>query len=63
MTRAGSPAPDLEHNKPRLDLIIEVIGKPGYGTGRHRGQVIDAAATEFYDGAHQFEGKPQSLQR
>ena len=57
----GGFAPDLEHNRAALDLIIEAIGKAGYTPGRDIALAIDAAATEFYhDGAYQFEGKPQS---
>ena len=57
----GGFAPDLEHNRAALDLIIEAIGKAGYAPGRDIALAIDAAATEFYhDGAYQFEGKPQT---
>ena len=57
----GGFAPDLEHNRAALDLIVEAIGKAGYAPGRDIALAIDAAATEFYhDGAYRFEGKPQS---
>jgi len=57
----GGFAPDLEHNRAALDLIIEAIAKAGYTPGRDIALAIDAAATEFYhDGAYQFEGEPQS---
>jgi enolase len=57
----GGFAPDLEHNRAALDLIIEAIGKAGYTPGRDIALAIDAAATEFYhDGGYQFEGRPQS---
>src|ERR1700746_148127 len=57
----GGFAPDLEHNRAALDLIVEAIGKAGYAPGRDIALAIDAAATEFYhDGADKFEGKPQS---
>jgi enolase len=57
----GGFAPDLEHNRAALDLIVEAIGKAGYAPGRDIALAIDAAATEFYhDGAYEFEGKPQS---
>jgi enolase len=57
----GGFAPDLEHNRAALDLIIEAIGKAGFTPGRDIALAIDAAATEFYhDGAYQFEGQPQS---
>ncbi|HEY7789141.1 MAG TPA: phosphopyruvate hydratase, partial [Vicinamibacterales bacterium] len=44
----GGFAPDLEHNRAALDLIIEAIGKAGYAPGRDIALAIDAAATEFY---------------
>ena len=57
----GGFAPDLEHNRAALDLIIEAIGKAGFTPGRDIALAIDAAATEFYhDGAYNFEGKPQT---
>jgi enolase 1/2/3 len=57
----GGFAPDLEHNRAALDLIVEAIGKAGYVPGRDIALAIDAAATEFYkDGAYLFEGKPQT---
>jgi enolase 1/2/3 len=57
----GGFAPDLEHNRAALDLIVEAIGKAGYAPGRDIALAIDAAATEFYHGgAYQFEGKPRS---
>jgi enolase 1/2/3 len=53
----GGFAPDLEHNRAALDLIVEAIGKAGFAPGRDVALAIDAAATEFYaDGAYQFEG-------
>jgi enolase len=53
----GGFAPDLEHNRAALDLIVEAIGKAGFTPGRDVALAIDAAATEFYaDGAYQFEG-------
>ena len=57
----GGFAPDLEHNRAALDLIIEAIGKAGFTPGRDVALAIDAAATEFYhDGSYNFEGKPQT---
>jgi enolase len=53
----GGFAPDLEHNRAALDLIIEAIGKAGFTPGQDVALGIDAAATEFYhDGAYTFEG-------
>jgi enolase len=57
----GGFAPDLEHNRAALDLILEAIGKAGFTPGQDIGLAIDAAASEFYaDGAYRFEGTPQT---
>jgi enolase len=57
----GGFAPNLEHNRAALDLIVEAIGKAGFTPGRDIALAIDAAATEFYsDGAYNFDGKAQS---
>ena len=57
----GGFAPDLEHNRAALDLIVEAIGKAGFNPGQDVALAIDAAASEFYsDGAYNFEGKPRS---
>jgi enolase len=57
----GGFAPDLEHNRAALDLIVEAIGKAGFAPGQDVALAIDAAASEFFaDGAYNFEGKPQS---
>jgi enolase len=57
----GGFAPDLEHNRAALDLIVEAIGKAGFTPGEDIALAIDAAASEFYaDGAYNFEGKPQT---
>jgi enolase len=56
----GGFAPDLEHNRAALDLIVEAIGKAGFTPGLDVGLAIDAAATEFYaDGSYVFEGSPK----
>ena len=53
----GGFAPDLEHNRAALDLIVEAIGKAGFTPGLDVGLAIDAAANEFYsDGSYVFEG-------
>ena len=53
----GGFAPDLEHNRAALDLIVEAIGKAGFTPGRDVALAIDAAASEFYsDGTYLFEG-------
>jgi len=57
----GGFAPDLEHNRAALDLIVEAIGKAGFTPGRDVALAIDAAATEFHaDGAYRFEGGQRS---
>ena len=58
----GGFAPDLEHNRAALDLIVEAIGKAGFTPGQDVALAIDAAASEFYsDGAYNFEGKPADV--
>ena len=44
----GGFAPDLEHNRAALDLIVEAIGKAGFNPGQDVALAIDAAASEFY---------------
>jgi len=57
----GGFAPDLEHNRAALDLIVEAIGKAGFTPGQDVALAIDAAASEFYsEGAYTFDGKPQT---
>jgi enolase len=57
----GGFAPDLEHNRAALDLIVEAIGKAGFTPGRDISLALDAAASEFYsDGAYRFEGGSKS---
>jgi enolase len=57
----GGFAPDLEHNRAALDLIVEAIGKAGFTPGQDVALAIDAAASEFYgDGVYRFDGKPQT---
>jgi enolase len=56
----GGFAPNLEHNRAALDLLVEAIGKAGFTPGRDIALAIDAAASEFYsDGAYRFEGSPR----
>jgi enolase len=53
----GGFAPDLEHNRAALDLIVEAIGKAGLAPGRDVGLAIDAAASNFLVGeTYAFEG-------
>jgi enolase len=57
----GGFAPDLEHNRAALDLIVEAIGKAGFSPGRDIALAIDAAATEFHgDKGYTFEGAPRT---
>jgi enolase len=57
----GGFAPNLEHNRAALDLIIEAIGKAGFTPGRDIALAMDAAANEFYkEGGYVFEGKPRT---
>ena len=56
----GGFAPDLEHNRAALDLIVEAIAKAGFTPGLDVALAIDAAANEFYsDGSYVFEGSPK----
>ncbi len=53
----GGFAPNLEHNRAALDLIMEAIGKAGLAPGRDVALAIDAAASNFLEGdAYLFEG-------
>jgi enolase len=57
----GGFAPDLEHNRAALDLIVEAIGKAGFTPGQDIALALDAAASEFYsDGVYRFEGRSLS---
>ena len=57
----GGFAPDLEHNRAALDLIVEAIGKAGLTPGRDVALAIDAAASNFLDGdSYAFEGSAKS---
>jgi enolase len=57
----GGFAPDLEHNRAALDLIVEAIGKAGFTPGTDIALGLDVASSEFYrEGAYQFEGQARS---
>ena len=57
----GGFAPELEHNRAALDLIVEAIGKAGFEPGADVALGIDAAATEFYsNGSYTFEGSSKN---
>src|SRR5215468_5937844 len=52
----GGFAPDLEHNRAALELIVEAIGKAGLTPGEDVALGLDVAASEFHsDGAYNFE--------
>ena len=60
----GGFAPDLEHNRAALDLIVEAIGKAGFTPGQDVALAIDAAASEFYsDGCLQLRGQAADVRR
>jgi enolase len=57
----GGFAPDLQHNRAALDLIVDAIGKAGFTPGEDIALGLDAAASEFSaDGGYNFEGTPKS---
>jgi len=57
----GGFAPDLDHNRAALDLIVEAIGKAGFTPGQDIALAVDAAASEFYgDGSYNFDGQPRT---
>jgi enolase len=57
----GGFAPDLEHNRAALDLIVEAVGKAGLVPGQDVALAIDAAANSFAAGSgYQFEGSQRS---
>ena len=59
----GGFAPNLEHNKAALDLIVEAIQKAGYTPGSDVALALDVAATEFHsEGAYQFEGQSRGAE-
>jgi enolase len=59
----GGFAPDLEHNRAALDLIMEAIGKAGYTPGLDIALALDPAASEFHgDGGYRFEGAVRSAE-
>jgi enolase len=59
----GGFAPDLEHNRAALDLIMEAITTAGFTPGTDLALGLDVASSEFYsDGAYQFEGSSLSAE-
>jgi enolase len=57
----GGFAPDLPANRAALDLIVEAIGKAGFGVGTDVAVALDVAASEFHEeGSYRFEGATRS---
>jgi enolase len=53
----GGFAPDLPANRAALDLILQAVGKAGFGVGTDIALALDVAASEFHDaGSYRFEG-------
>ncbi len=60
----GGFAPDLEHNRAALDLIVEAIGKAGFTPGQDIALAVDAAASEFFsDGVYNFDGQRRTAEQ
>jgi enolase len=58
----GGFAPDLPSNAAALDLILEAVGRAGYGAGEDIVLAMDVAASEFFsDGTYRLEGEDRSL--
>ena len=56
----GGFAPDLEHNRAALDVIVEAIKKAGYKPGKDVALALDVAASEFYEkGSYVLEAEKQ----
>jgi enolase len=59
----GGFAPNLDHNRAALDLIVEAISKAGLAPGRDVALAIDAAASNFLDGGgYLFEGATRTAE-
>jgi enolase len=57
----GGFAPNLDHNRAALDLIVEAIEEAGLRPGTDIAFAMDAAASEFFDnGVYAFEGSKKS---
>jgi len=57
----GGFAPELEHNRAVLDIILEAIQKAGYKPGQDIALALDVASSEFYEnGKYNFEGSQKS---
>jgi enolase len=52
----GGFAPNLRSNREALDLVVDAIGKAGYGAGRDVYVALDVASSEFWqDGRYVFK--------
>jgi len=52
----GGFAPNLQPNREALDLVVEAIGKAGYGAGRDVYLALDVASSELWqDGRYVFK--------
>jgi enolase len=57
----GGFAPDLDHNRAALDLIMEAVESAGLRPGTDIAVAMDAAASEFFEsGTYLFEGGKKS---
>jgi len=57
----GGFAPELEHNRAALDLILEAIGSAGFTPGTDIALALDVASTEFFSGgSYTFEKESRS---
>jgi enolase len=58
----GGFAPQLASNEDALKLIVEAVGKAGYGPGKDVAIALDPAASELYkDGKYTLKGEGRSL--
>jgi len=53
----GGFAPNLKKNEEALELIVLAIKKAGYKAGKEIALALDPAASSFFKGGYQFEGK------
>jgi enolase len=58
----GGFAPDLPTHAAALDLLVESIGRAGYGAGQDVMLALDCAASEFYrDGRYVLDSEQKTL--
>jgi enolase len=59
----GGFAPDLPSNEAAVEVILEAIGKSGYGAGRDVSLALDPAASEFFrDGRYHLQSEGKSYE-